>query len=109
MAQITNNAGVAAAQTGLNLCCFGAAQDGILGVADPSGSYDLLVPIGVPSTNYSNMTLSAFDPITGIALGSTVVNLSGISPNATVSLSTVSGTCNDPDRFSGDLDDPDCD
>jgi len=109
LAQISNTAGTAAAQTGLNLCCFGTAQLGITGVADPAGNYDLLVPIGVPMTNYSNMTVSAVDPITGTTLGSNVVNLSGISPNATVSLSTVSGTCIDPDRFSGDLDDPDCD
>lgn len=108
-AQITNSQGVAAAQSSLNLCCFGAAQLGITGLADPAGNYDLLVPIGVANTNYPGLSINVFDPFTSLTLASTIVDLSGISPTATVKVPTMTGVCSDSDAFSGDLDDPDCD
>ncbi len=44
---ITTNLGTAAPQSSLNLCCFGAVELGIVGLADPSGNYNLFVPMGV--------------------------------------------------------------
>jgi Abnormal spindle-like microcephaly-assoc'd, ASPM-SPD-2-Hydin len=108
VATISNSQGIAAAQTSLDLCCFGASALGIVGVADPGGNYDLYVPMNVPGTDYSNMTLDAVDPFSGIVLGTETVDLTGLSTSTPVQVPTVTGTCTDTDSAL-DADDPDCD
>ncbi len=108
-ANIGNSQGVAAAQSAIELCCFGAAQLGILGAADPSGGYDMFVPLGVAGTNYSKLTLIAGDFITLKGLASETVDLSGLSTTQPVQLPTMTGTCTDTDVLTPDADDPDCD
>ena len=108
-ANVQDTQGVAAAQSGLDLCCFGANQLGIVGVADPSGSFDLEVPLNVPGTDYTNLTLSLFDPSTQTTLNSETVDLSGLDTSTPVQVPVLTGTCNDSDASSPDGDDPDCD
>ena len=71
-------------QNSLDLCCFGASQLGITALADPEGNYDLLVPIGVAGTNYSNLSLSEDDTATFTTLATETVDLSGLSSTAIV-------------------------
>ncbi len=75
-------------QNSLDLCCFGTSGLGIVGLADPNGYYDLLVPIGVADTTYGALTLDE-DSSTGTLLDSETVDLSNISSTATVSPQTL--------------------
>jgi hypothetical protein len=109
MANISNNQGIAAPQSSIELCCMGASDLGIQGIADPSGNYDLFVPLEVPSTSYNNLTLSAFDFISDITLSSETVDLSGLNTSQPVQVPTMIGTCDDTDAGNPDGDDPDCD
>ena len=95
-------------QSSLDYCCV-AGSTGIDGVCDLSGNCSIWVPLGVPGTNYSNQTLSVFDPISGLTLGSEVVNLTGLNSGTPVLVPTIQGTCNDTDSGAPDGDDPDCD
>ena len=106
---VSNPGGISAAQSGLDLCCFGAGSLGITGVADPNGNYDLFVPLQVPGTNYSSLTLQIVDPVSGTILGSTTVDLSGLNTSSIFLFPTATGTCLDNDAGSPDADDPDCD
>lgn len=108
-ATISNTQGVAASQSSLDLCCFGAAQLGISGLADPSGDYSLFVPLAAPNTNYSNLTLSVGDPVTGTVLNSEVVDLTALAPGTPIQAPTLTGSCSDSDALTPDADDPDCD
>lgn len=78
------------------------------GMADSGGSYDFVVPLSSSTVNYSNLRIQAFDPITSNGMGFQNVNLSG-NLSATISMPTVTGTCNDTDAGTPDADDPDCD
>jgi hypothetical protein len=106
---ISNSSGAASAQDSTQLCTFGASFLCVQAIADPSGNYEMFVPIGAASTNYSNLTFSATDFITGNVLSSSVVNLSAASLNQPVTLPNLVGTCNDADSLNPDGDDPDCD
>jgi hypothetical protein len=108
-ANITNSAGIFASQTSLDLCCFGSAELGIAGIADPSGNYEVFAPAGVPGTNYSQLTMSALDLVSDTVLGSTAVNLGSATTAKAVSLNTITGSCVDTDASNPDGDDPDCD
>jgi hypothetical protein len=76
LGQIT---GLAAAQSSIDLCCFGAGALGIQGIADDSGYYEMFVPLNVSETGYSSLTLSAGDFISGSTWGSETVDLSGLN------------------------------
>ncbi len=76
--------------------------------ADMTGAYLLDVPLGAP-VPYNGLTLLDYDPLTTSVVSSTTVNLNGLTPGTTSVLPTLTGTCNDPDAYSGDGDDPDCD
>ncbi len=104
---ISNNQGIAAPQTSLDLCCMNSSD--IQGICDPSGECDLFVPLGVQNTAYNNLTLSAFDFITGNTLSSEIVDLSGLNTSQPVQVPTMIGTCDDTDAGNPDGDDPDCD
>jgi hypothetical protein len=79
------------------------------GLADPNGDYDIFIPLQAPSTDYSNQTMTIFDPETGNTLGSALVDLSTLTTSAPGQLPTIQGTCSDDDAGSPDGDDPDCD
>src|SRR5260370_15249503 len=85
--------GLATPQTGLEFCCYEGNLD-IVGIGDADGGFVFFSPINVAGTNYSSMTLSATDPLTGSVLGSETVSLSGLSPTTptTVPTLTISGT-----------------
>ena len=78
-------------------------------IADPSGNYDLYVPLGTSGFNYSTTTFSLFDPISGTVLGSEVVDLSGSITSIPTMIAPLQGGCNDNDADNPDADDPDCD
>jgi len=101
--QNKNSQGAASPQSGLDLCCFGASQSGITGVADPGGSYDLLVPIGVAGTNYAALSLNADDPLTGASFGSEAVNLTGFNADNAAQLPPVPYTPPQQNKYVGTL------
>lgn len=105
---IQNGQGIAAAQTLVGFTCAGM-KDEILGIADPAGGYDLLVPLGAPGVDYSNCTLTATDIFTGNELTSEALNLSGNTTTQVGQLPTLTGTCSDTNDLDPDGDDPDCD
>jgi hypothetical protein len=107
IASISNTLGIAASQSSVELCCMDTS--GIQGIADPSGDYELFVPLEVPNTSYNNLTLNAFDFITGNTLSSEIVDLSGLDTSQPVQVPTMIGTCDDTDAGNPDGDDPDCD
>lgn len=78
-------------------------------MTDPSGNYPMFVPIGAPSTTYSDLTYSATDFVTGQVLSSSTVNLSSATPTQSETLPVLSGVCIDTDALNSDGDDPDCD
>jgi uncharacterized protein (TIGR03437 family) len=85
------SSGTTSGQTGLNLCCLGAAQSEITALADSGGNYNVLVPTGIPDTNYGGLTMSATNPLTGASLGSEVVDLTSLTANAPVQVPPVGG------------------
>lgn len=109
-AMVTNaNGPLLSPLTGVSLTDPGTGQQ-FTTVTDPSGNYDITVPIGAPGINYSDFILSLFDPISQTQLSSSQnVNLSGLSPNSPVPLIPLSGTCIDTDAGAPDSDDGDCD
>lgn len=78
-------------------------------VADTVGNYDVLLPLGDTTLNYSNMTIDAFDPVSGSSLTSLPIDLSGLLSGQVFTGPSLSGTCNDSDANNPDSDDPDCD
>ena len=80
-------------------------------VADSSQQFSFLLPIGVPTFNYSGMTLFPYDPVTGSGSGDAqVVDLRGLSSTVPViDAVPVTGRCSDDDAGNPDEDDPDCD
>jgi hypothetical protein len=108
-ANIQHDQGIASPQTSIELCCLGAADIGILGVADPSGNYDMFVPLHVPNTDYANMSVSAFDFVSDTTISSEFVDLRGLDVNVPIQVPTLTGVCFDFDATFPDGDDPDCD
>jgi hypothetical protein len=107
-ADITNDQGpIFAGLTGIQLAPLDAGDT--FALADPAGNYDMFITLQVTNTDYTNLTLSAIDPISGIALGSEVVNLSGLTTSSNGVEPTVNGVCSDTDASTPDADDPDCD
>ena len=78
-------------------------------VADPSGNYDMYVPLGDSGFDYANSDCSAFDPGSGTVLASEVVDLSMATTTTPVTIAPLQGTCSDNDIDNPDEDDPDCD
>jgi len=103
---ITNPGGIAAAQTGLDLS---GGFVGLTTLADPTGSYQILVPLNVAGFDYSNADVEAFDPIDGTYISDETVNIANLSPLISLTLPTFSGACDDDDASDPDSDDPDCD
>lgn len=92
----TSSQGATAPQSGLDLCCFGASQLGITGLADSGGSYDLLVPLGVAGTNYAALTMSATDPLTGNTQNSETADLSGLNTTTPITAPTLNTGATSP-------------
>lgn len=98
-ASITNTGGTP--QSGIDLCCYGARQLGIVSVSDPSGNFGLYVPVGIPLTSYSNQTLNLVDESSGSILTSETIDLSGLGNGSSLTVPRL--TCSDPDN-NGDCD-----
>jgi hypothetical protein len=106
-ATITNDQGpILSGQTGAEI---GIGSSTFSGITDPSGAYDILVPLGNTALNYSQSTLSVYDPITGLVLNSEPLDLSTLTSKTIDTAPPVTGICSDPDASSPDADDPDCD
>jgi hypothetical protein len=107
-AQIANSQGSLSAPTGVAVCCF---ADGALALtlADPSGSYALLMPLNNADTDYRNMVIGAFDPVTGDVIASAPIDLGGLTTSAPARVPPIMGICVDDDAGDPDEDDPDCD
>lgn len=78
-------------------------------IADVNGNYEITLPLGSSSFNYSNLTLKAVDPVSGLILSSVQINLSGLTSATVFTAPTISGSCSDSDAGNPDSDDPDCD
>jgi len=110
---ITNNLGVAASLTGVQLqqcppsTC--TTSFNVTNVADTGGSYQLVIPLDISGASYGTMDVVAFDFATNTGLATETVDLTGLNPNSTVQVPPMSGTCNDTDYGAPDGDDPDCD
>jgi hypothetical protein len=89
IAENPTNQSTSSPQNSLDLCCFGASGLDMIALADPNGNYDLLVPIGVAGTNYSDLSLSEDDTATSATLATETVDLSDLSPTATVAMLTL--------------------
>lgn len=81
-----NTQDVTAVQDSISLCCLGAGALGIQGLADPSGYADLFVPLGVPGTDYTALTLTAGDFTTGTTTDSETANLSSLTTSQALPL-----------------------
>jgi hypothetical protein len=110
---ITNNLGVAASLTGVQLqqcppsTC--TTSFNVTNVADTGGSYQLVIPLDISGASYGTMDVVAFDFTTNTGLATETVDLTGLNPNSTVQVPPMSGACNDTDYGAPDGDDPDCD
>ena len=78
-------------------------------MADPSGNYDLFVSLQDSATDYTNLSLSAFDPVSGSTITSEIVDLSGLTTSTPLVVPPMQGGCSDSDAGAPDADDPDCD
>ncbi|MDE3137524.1 MAG: hypothetical protein KGL59_13185 [Acidobacteriota bacterium] len=109
-ATISNSQGsTLAADTGVEIGSFDVTGSEVTALGDPGGNYDFFIPLGAPNTDYTNLTLTAFDPVSDIILSSTTVNLSGLTTTTPTILPSLQGTCSDADASGPDADDPDCD
>ncbi len=103
IANISNPAGSAAAQTGIDVSSNGIELDTL---GDSNGNYELVVPLQNSTFNYSNTYLEAYDPISDQILVSDTIDLSGLTSTNPIEVPTLTGSCSDGDD---DEDDPDCD
>jgi hypothetical protein len=110
IADISNSQGsFLSSESGIELGPFDTSNE-ISALADPGGDYDFFVPLQSANTDYTNLTLSAFDPISDQILASELLNLGTLTTDQITQLPTVTGTCNDTDAGGPpDSDDPDCD
>jgi hypothetical protein len=75
--------------TGIGLQPFGPSGTAVGALADPSGTYQMNVPLAVSGTNYSSLVVGALDPTTGAAIGSNVVDLSGLTSTTPQTLAPI--------------------
>lgn len=107
-ASLITNLGTQAPDSGVELSP-GPGNETITTLADPSGNYEMFIPLGVSGFAYSSSDFFIFDPVGGSVLGSEVVNLSAAAVSTPVQLPAMQATCNDTDIDAPDSDDPDCD
>ncbi|HKN14528.1 MAG TPA: hypothetical protein VJX68_15160 [Candidatus Binatus sp.] len=100
--------------SGLDLCCFESNPNlAINGICDLSGNCDLWVPLQAPSSDYSNLTLGLFDPLSNAGLSpdlytflnTEIVDLSSVNTSTPVSVPPLSATIDNEytDSFSGSV------
>jgi hypothetical protein len=105
MVNVATNEGTGAPLSGIQLSSD--LTDVFTTIADPSGNYQLFVPLQDPAFDYADATVTIIDPISQSNLGSEVVDLSTLTTAAPLQIPTLQGSpCNFID-FDGD--DPDCD
>jgi len=109
-ANISNSQGsTLAADTGIAISSFDVSSSDMTALADPNGNYDLFVPLQAANTNYGLLTVTAFDPVSGLVLASSPIDLTSLTTTAPMQLPTLQGGCTDTDAGNPDSDDPDCD
>jgi hypothetical protein len=107
---ISNSQGpILSGLTGVGVGNTGSGINQFTSIVAPDNSYELVIPLSNSTISYSNMTISAYDPVSGENLDSAIVDLSDLNPNTPVTGPSLSGTCNDTDAGDPDGDDPDCD
>jgi hypothetical protein len=104
---VTSDLGIEAPESGIELSP-GPGED-LTAIADPSGNYSILVPLGVPSFNYATSTFSLVDPETQSVFSSENVDLTNAKSSTVTQIPALTGSCSDDDASSPDGDDPDCD
>ncbi len=84
-------------------------------MADEQGNYEVTVALANTTINYSDMTISAFDPISSadqgfpFILSTASLNLTGLTSTPSFAVPPLVGACTDTDAGNPDSDDPDCD
>jgi hypothetical protein len=102
---VPTNEGAGAPLSGIQLSSD--LSDVFTTIADPSGNYDIFVPLKDPWFDYVNADVTIVDPISQTNLGSETVDLSSLTTGAPLQIPTLQGSpCNNIDF---DSDDPDCD
>jgi hypothetical protein len=105
MVNVPTNQGIGAPLSGIQLSSD--QSDVFTTIADPSGNYDIFVPLQDPNFDYANANVAAVDPISQTNLGSETVDLSSLTTATPLQIPTLQGNgCNNIDF---DDDDPDCD
>jgi hypothetical protein len=84
-------------------------SDQFVTLADPTGAYNMVVPLKDPNFDYAHGILEAFDPVTDDDLSSVNISLSTLTTSSLFQLPPLTGTCDDTDASDPDSDDPDCD
>lgn len=106
-ATVTTNLGDFAPPSEIDLSNNGIHFDTI---ADPSGDFQMIVPLQASGFNYNNVDVEIIDPLSGNQLGSETVDLSAMTGTLTpITIPSVQGQCFDDDAGDPDADDPDCD
>jgi hypothetical protein len=101
---VPTNQGIFAPQSGITLSSNG---DSLSTIADPSGNYQLFLPLQASPFNYASADVTIVDPISQSLLGSALVDLSNLTTSSPLQIPTIQGSaCSNAD-FDGD--DPDCD
>lgn len=105
---ITSNLGIQAPDAGVELSPApgGGEMDTL---SDPSGDFQMFVPLGDTTFNYATSDFELFDPVAGTVMSSETVDMTTATSGIPLVISALSGTCNDDDINSPDGDDPDCD
>lgn len=86
--------GISTPQSELEFCCINDLA--IIGIVDADGDFEFFMPLGVASTNYSNLTLNAINPLTGGILGSETVDLSGLDTTTPIAIPTLTTSSTPP-------------
>jgi hypothetical protein len=102
---VPTDQGISAPLSGIDLS---SNQDIFTTIADPSGTYELFVPLQSSAFDYANADVTIIDPLTQNTLGSAVIDLSGLTTENPLQVMPIQGNpCTDPGSPDGD--DPDCD
>jgi hypothetical protein len=110
---LTSNLGLQAPDGGIELSPETSGGSTVDTMADPSGAYQMYIPLGNSNYDYAAAPIALYDPLTGTVLDSLTVNLatggSTVHQGSPLIIPTLSGTCEDDDIDDPDGDDPDCD
>ena len=90
------------------MCCFYNDQE-VFALADPSGAYNMFIPLQSAGTSYRDLEIGAVDFVSQNILTVQPLDLSTLTTASPLLVPPLSGTCIDDDADAPDEDDPDCD